>query len=265
MASNIAKDFTTRELIAVYMSRLIKDGENVTVGAAMPVPRAAVLLAHLHHGPNIMVQYARTRTNLFDIPVLEPFQFLTDWRGSRWAESYYIHDEAYDAITKVTDSFFVGGLQIDRYGNSNLIGIGKDYGHLKFRGPGAVGTCTLSTMVRRYYIYLNHHDRRTLIEKCDFISAYGWGTGEKDARSRLGLPGGGPELCITPLCVMDFEPESKRMRLKSIHPGVTIEDVSMNTGFEVLIPAEVPFTDPPTEGELNILRRRVDTEGHLRA
>jgi len=264
MPSDPAKDFSRNELSAVFMSRLIQDGENLTVGAAMAVPRAAVLLAHLHHGPNMSVQYARTRTNLFDVPVLEPFQFLTDWRGSKWAESYYIHEEAYDAITKVTDCFFVGGLQIDQYGNSNLIGIGRDYDRLKFRGPGAVGTCTLSTMVKRYYIYLNHHNRRTLVEKCDFISAYGWGRGGPDARTKWGLKGGGPELCLTPLGVFDFEPETKKMRLKYLHPGVTVEEIIENTGFELIIPPEIPLTPPPTENELTILRQRVDPLGHLR-
>jgi len=264
MKPRIATEFTRKELITVFMSRLIKDGENVTVGAALAIPRAAALLAHLHHGPNMTVQYARTRTNLFHVPVLEPFQFLTDWRGSRWAESYYIHEEAYDAITKVTDSFFIGGLQVDKFGNSNLIGIGKKYGKLKLKGPGAVGTCTLSTMVSRYYIFLNNHDRRTLVEKCDFISAYGWGSGGADSRKKWRLPGGGPEFCITPLCVMDFEPNSKRMRLKSIHAGVTTEEVVENMGFEPIIPSEVPFTCPPYEEELEVLRQRVDPKGELR-
>jgi hypothetical protein len=69
------------------------------------------------------------------------------------------------------------------YGNTNLIGIGPDYRHLKFRGPGSVGTPTLSTHVGRYYIVLNNHNPRVLVERCDYISAYGWGTGGADAQA----------------------------------------------------------------------------------
>jgi glutaconate CoA-transferase subunit B len=119
-------------------------------------------------------------------------------------------------------------------------------------------------MVKRYYIYLNHHNRRTLVEKCDFISAYGWGQGGADARTKWGLKGGGPELCLTPLGVFDFEPETKKMRLKYLHPGITVEEVIENTGFELIIPPEIPLTPSPTENELTILRQRVDPLGHLR-
>src|SRR6185312_17349438 len=103
------------------------------------------------------------------------------------------------------------------------------YRRLKFRGPGSVGTPTLSTHVGRYYIVLNGHSPRLLVERCDYISAYGWGSGGADARTKLGLPGGGPRYVVTPLCVMDFEQHTKRVRLKSLHPGVSLDDVVQNT------------------------------------
>ena len=96
------------------------------------------------------------------------------------------------------------------------------------------------------------------------MSAFGWGNGGADARRKLGLPGGGPKYVLTPLCVMDFDDESKQMRLKSLHPGVDAATVRDNTGFELVIPSQVPTTPAPTAAELSLLRTRVDTAGRLR-
>ena len=102
------------------------------------------------------------------------------------------------------------------------------------------------------------------VPKLDFTSTVGWGEGGADARQRLGLPGGGPKYCVTPLCVMDFTEDEKRLRLKSVHPGVTVAQVLAQTGFELVVPAEVPTTLLPSDEELQVLRTRVDTAGVLR-
>ena len=263
MAQGYPGDFTIKELNATFLSRQLKDGERALVGANTPVPRAGVLLAHLHHGPNMVICLARTRTNVYDEPRLVNFELSTDWRQAKWAESYYLHYELFDAFDKITHIFSVGALQIDPHGNSNLIGVGKDYRKLRFRGPGGVGTASAATDVERYYLYVASHEKRIFVEECDYISAFGWGEGS-DHRRRLGLPGGGPQYCITPLCIMDFEQESKRMKLHSIHPGVSLEDVVENTGFELIIPDHVPVTEPPTGEEIRLLRGRIDVEGILR-
>ena len=258
-------DYTTAELIAAFLARDLHDGEFVVVGANLPVPRAGVLLAHLHHGPNMWIGLSATQTSLLKEPVLEPFKFNRDFRAAKWAESYMLHEEAFDSPKLMSDAFFVGGIQIDQYGNSNLIGVGKEYRRLAFRGPGAIGTTTVSTYTKRYYLYLNSHDPRVLVERCDFITSFGWGKGGADARQKLGLPGGGPKYCVTPLCVFDFEEREKRMRLKSVHPGVTVEEVLAKTGFKPIVPTRVPETEPPAADELAILRRRVNVEGVLRS
>ena len=102
------------------------------------------------------------------------------------------------------------------------------------------------------------------MERCDFVTAFGWGQGGRDAREKMGIPGGGPRYVITPLCIMDFEEETKRMRLKSTHPGVSVNDVVENTGFELIVPENVPQTEAPTEAQIQILRNRIDVEGILR-
>ena len=96
------------------------------------------------------------------------------------------------------------------------------------------------------------------------MGSHGWGNGGADARTRIGIPGGGPKYCITPLCITDFAEDSKRMRLKSLHPGISLETAKQATGFELIIPDSVPTTGPPSAEELRVLRTRVDLAGRLR-
>ena len=262
--AEIATDYTIRELIASFLAKELKDGERVAVGANLPIARAAVLLAHLTHGPNMRVFIGQTFTNLTKEPLMEPFYTLTDFRPTKWAESYVRHDESMDRFQLLSDTFVVGAVQVDKFGNSNLIGVGKNYKRLTFRGPGGVGTGSLGDHVSRYYLWVNSHTKQNMVEKCDFVNCMGYGTGGKDARKKLGLPGAGPKYCITPLAILDFDDASKRMRLRSVHPGISVEDVVRNTGFELVIPSKVPQTEPPTREEVEILRARIDTDQMLR-
>ncbi len=259
----ISLPVSNREIMATVLARDLEDGQWVEVGANLPVPRAGVLLAHLHHGPNMTVMMAMTKANVLNEPSIEEFELITDARATRWAEAYYIHNDLVENMKfRRNGVFFAGALQIDAFGNSNLIGIGSDYKKLKFRGPGAVGTTNATVMNSRFHLVVNAHDKRIFVEKCDFVSSYGWGSGGGD-RAKLKLPGG-PRYCVTPLCVMDFEEGTKRMRLKSVHPGVSVQDVIDHTGFELVIPSDVPQTLAPTRRELEILRTRIDVAGNLR-
>lgn len=260
-----ATDYTTKELMAAFVAGEIRDDETVSVGASLPVCRAGILLAHLTHAPSLKVQMSFTMTNLRNVEVLKSFEFITDWRAARWAEYFYNHDSGPDLYKRRRQAiFFIGGLQIDAFGNTNLIGIGADFKHLKMRGPGGVGTASMATNIGRYYLYVNNHSKQTLTERLDWRSSFGYGDGGADARKKLGLPGGGPRFCITPLCIFDFEEESKRMRLKSVHPGVTVEQVLASTGFQPVVPDNVPTTPAPTEEQVALLRNRIDVEGVLR-
>ena len=260
-----ASGYGVQELMAVFLARDLNDGELLRVGVAMPVAEAAVRLAHLTHGPNMELVFLGGRMNVADLETIPMPAFGWDRRVVRWTESYSDTGHRFDRLKDWNNHvFFIGGIQVDRFGNTNLIGIGSDYRRLKFRGPGSVGTPTLSAHVGRYYIVLNSHSPRLLVERCDYVSAYGWGSGGADARRNLGLPGGGPKYVVTPLCVMDFEEETRRMRLCSLHPGVSVATVRESTGFELVIPPSVPTTEPPTAAELHALRTRVDIAGRLR-
>ncbi len=262
---SVSADYSTAELMACFLARDLVDGDELQVGIALPVPEAAVRLAHIMHGPNMELVFLGARMNVHHLESLPLPAFGWDRRVVRWAESFSDRGHRFDQLKDWHRRvFFIGGIQVDCYGNTNLIGIGSDPRRLRFRGPGSVGTPTLTSHVGRYYIVLNSHTPRTLVPKCDYLSTVGWGSGGADARSRLGLPGGGPKYCVTPLCVMDFTEDDKRMRLRSLHPGVTLAEVEAATGFPLIIPATIAATAPPTAEELHILRTRVDREGSLR-
>lgn len=253
------------ELLACFLARDLKDGEELQVGIALPIPEAAVRLAHLMHGPNMELIFLGARMNVHHLERVPLPAFGWDRRVVRWSESFSDRGHRFDQVKDWHRRvFFIGGIQVDPFGNTNLIGVGKDYQRLEFRGPGSVGTPTLTSHVGRYYIVLNNHSPRVFVPKCDFISTVGWGEGGADARTRLGLPGGGPKYCVTPLCVMDFSEDEKRMRLRSLHPGVSVEEVLDKTGFPLLLPPVVPTTELPSSEELAVLRERVDWVGALR-
>jgi len=255
----------TAEIMAVFLARDLEDGEQLQVGIGLPVPEAAVRLAHLLHGPNMELVFLGARMNVAHLESIPLPAFGWDNRVVRWSESFSDRGHRFDRTSDWGRRvFFVGGIQVDPFGNTNLIGIGDDYRRLKFRGPGSVGTPTLTTHVGRYHIVLNSHTERIFVPRCDFVSTFGWGEGGADARTRLGLPGGGPRYCVTPLCVMDFTPDEKRLRLRYVHPGHSVEEVRQNTGFELVLAGDVAATPLPTAEELFVLRTRVDPEGLLR-
>lgn len=254
---------TAREKMAIFIAGQIKNGDYISLGANLPVPAAGVLLANLTHAPDVMINVLNYLVNLSDIDFFNDLSQVTSPTVLKWAESIMSMEEQFCAISRM-DLCFTGALQVDMYGNTNLIGIGKDPNNLKVRGPGSVGTSTVMATVEKYFIFLSSHSPRSFVEKCDFISAVGWGEGGKDARAKLGLPGGGPEYVITPKAILDFHEESKIMRLKFLFPPATVEEVRENTGFPLLVHEEVMPVSPPQPELLEIIRQRVDPKGLLR-
>jgi glutaconate CoA-transferase subunit B len=256
--------YSVRELMATVISREVEDGDSLQCGANAVVERAGMLLGHLHHGPNCRILIGRTYSNLYETPVLQLYDSNTDIRAARWGEYVIPHDESFSfSLARQITLFSVSALQVDPHGNTNMIGIGRDLHHLKVRGPGGVGTTPTAAVLKRHVITLHHHERRVLVEDLDFRSGVGYGDGP-DFRRRMSLPEGGPRICVTPLCVFDFDDDTKKMRIASIHPGVELEEILANTGFDPIVPESVPVTPVPTEEELSILRGRIDPVGRLR-
>lgn len=255
---------SARELMAIFISRQVKNGDYVALGANLPVSAAGVLLAHLTHGPDVRLGVLSYLTNLATMESFDDLAQLANPKVIRWAEAVLSMEEQFDAIPRM-DLCFTGCLQVDMYGNTNLIGVGQDHDALSFRGPGSVGTSTVMALVKKFIIHTGAHSPRVLVERCDFRSAVGWDEGGAEARARLGLPGGGPEFVITPKAVLDFEPDSKRLRLRHVLPPATLEEVVKDVGFELLVPAHVEEMPAPTLAEIEVLRTRVDVKGILRA
>jgi glutaconate CoA-transferase subunit B len=261
----VTQTFTYPEFLACLVSRQIADRRPAFVGAALPAIRAGTLLGHLMHGPSMRMLMSMTTTNVHDNPVIDRFTFVTDWRGGRWAEHYRVVEDIFGGMRRVARwrGFFVGALQVDPYGNTNLLGVAARDGRPAMRGAGSVGTPSVTAVAESFNILINRHTPSTFVASCDYVSCPGFLDGSDGARDRLGLRGG-PELCISPLGVFDFTGDGRRMRLRSTHPGVAVDEVVAATGFDLAVPDTVEVTATPTEEELHVLRTRIDAQGELR-
>jgi glutaconate CoA-transferase subunit B len=248
----LSADHTTDELVACVIARQIRDGERGFLGANMSVGRDAVLVAHRLWAPNLRLLLGFSWASGTDRGTLHLHEDSADFRDSRWAEGWMRLDSMIDEYRFFSDFMVIGALQIDRFGNSNLIGLGDDHAALRFRGPGPMGSLSTTAYCDRFYLAPTRHDPGVFVESCDFISAVGWGAGGPDGRERLGLAGG-PHLVVTPRCVFDFTPDTRSLRLRSVHPGGTVAEVLDQTGCEVVV-EEVSETEPPTAAELEVLR-----------
>jgi glutaconate CoA-transferase subunit B len=160
------------------------------------------------------------------------------------------------------DYTFLGGAQIDMYGNLNSTIIGDDFTKPKVRFPGSGGANDLGSFCWRTLV-VTVQDKRRFTNDLDFITTPGYLNG-KGAREAAGLPAGtGPYKVITDLAVFGFDEETKRMKVESLHPGVDLKRVEDNTDFELIVPEDLPITDPPTETELRILRQEVDPRRYI--
>jgi 3-oxoacid CoA-transferase subunit B/glutaconate CoA-transferase subunit B len=157
------------------------------------------------------------------------------------------------------DYGFLGAAQIDAFANLNTTVIGE-WAKPTARLPGSGGANDVGSFVHKTIIILRQ-SKRSFVPKVDFITTPGFLTGP-GAREKAGLPsGGGPFRVITQLAVYDFDPKTCRMRLFSLHPGVKIEDVHANSGFEIEVPAKYGESPTPTAEELRLLRDVIDPVG----
>jgi glutaconate CoA-transferase subunit B len=146
----------------------------------------------------------------------------------------------------LVDVGFLGALEVDVYGNINSTEVPTPNGWRRFGGSGGAGD--MASLARETIIIVRH-ERFKLVERVQHVTSPGFLDGP-GARQRAGLPGGGPSRVITDKAVFDFDPNTCRIRLHSIHPGVTPDDLRANTGFDLTIPPNIPTTPPPTPTDL---------------
>lgn len=250
---DLPDECTRNETMIVAAARQIREGEVTIVGTGLPM--AATALAMHTHAPNL--NYI-VETGIGDLMPVHASLSVADTRLLGAAKPSFVRNilEALGFLVQrgLADLGFLGGAQIDMYGNLNATCVG-DYAKPKKRFPGSGGANPIASCAKRVLVIIRHEKRRFL-ERVEYITSPGHLQGG-DSRRAAGLRGGGPDRVITDMGIMDFEPESKRMRVISLHPGITREKIQEATGFPLLFAAEVAVTAPPSPEELNILRTKI--------
>lgn len=260
MTDTTEQAYSLDELMVSALARQFDDGDQVCNGAASFIPVCAFQLARATHAPELV--WLAGAVGLDARPRRVPASTLEAplWQRSSMYMPQYEDFWSYVLNGRWLTKFCVRGAQIDRFGNANNSVIGDDYHHPKVRLPGSAGLGDMGSIGKRLLYWTTTHNPRTFVEKVDFVTCAGWLDGG-DERERLGLEGG-PEVVVSDLCVMDFEPESHAMRLVTVHPGVTVEQVQEATGFELALPeGGVGETPVPTAEEVRLIREEIDPEG----
>jgi glutaconate CoA-transferase subunit B len=254
MATDTA-GYTLSELMVTAAAREIADGEIVFVG--MRLPLLGFLLAKRTHAPDAVGVYELGIVR--DSPAPEPILTMGDLPNLFRAKWLSDTSDVMGLLQKGTiDVSFIGGAQVDRFGNLNTSYIMSSE-KLATRLPGSGGACDLACLAKRHIIIMAHEKHR-FVPKVDYITSPGYGNGA-GWREKSGLPRGGPSAVITSRGIMKFDPVSKEMILVSIHPGVTTRNILDNTGWPLKISDTLEKTPVPTEYELKVLRK-LDPEGY---
>ena len=240
--------YTGSELLGVMSARLLRDGQVVFAGVGIPL--LAATLAQRLHAPDLTILFEGGTIGAFVEPGKLP-PSTNEQRCTRRANMVLSSTDVLLLLQRgYVDIGFMGGAQIDQFGNLNSSFIG-DPQHPTSRLPGTGGGNDIASLTQM--IVAMKHEQRRFVKAVDFVTSPGFLSGDT-SRCDAGLIAGGMYRVVTDLGWLGFDEGLKRMKLLALHPGVTADQVQQNTGFELLIAAELPVTDPPTENELAVLR-----------
>ena len=247
--------YTLSQLMVTAAAREIDDNEVVFVG--MRLPLLGFLLAKSTHAKNAVGVYELgiVRDTLAPEPILTMGDLPNIYRAQWLADTADMMGLLQQGRVDVS---FIGGAQVDRFGNLNTSYIGGAL-DAATRLPGSGGACDLASLAQRHIIIMKHEKRR-FVPRVDYITSPGFGDGT-GWRQKVGLPRGGPATVITTMGVMKFNPKTKEMMLVSVHPGVNADAVRANTGWPLKVDVEPAQTPEPTEEELSMLKR-FDPQGY---
>jgi glutaconate CoA-transferase subunit B len=247
--------YSAAELMIINAARLLRDGDVVFVGVGQP--NLACNLAKRTHAPNLVMIYEAgvigAEPERLPLSIGDP----TLVSGALSVVSMYDIFSLYLQRGNV-DVGFMGGAQIDKYGNINATVIGSDYNHPKTRLPGSGGSQEIAAWANRCYL-MTPHQKRRFPEKVDFMTSAGYLNGRK-AREATGVRGGGMLAVVTDIGIMEPN-EDGELILTALHPGRTADEAKANTGWDLKCEAELRTTEPVTEKELSILREELDPRG----
>lgn len=251
----VGEGYSDQELMVAVASREIRDGDLVFVGMRLPV--LAYGVARSSHAPN-----AR---GLFEVGLMRDqaaASFLgtmgdpPNVTGALWA-TRMSNAMALMAQGSV-DLGFIGGAEVDRFGNLNTSYIGGPQ-RPEVKLPGSGGGADIAILSRRW-VTLMSHEKRRLVERVSYVTSPGYGDGTQGWRKRNGILGGGPVAIITTLAVLRFPDGGGEAYLDSVHPGHTVDEVMTNTGWPLQVSDRVSETSAPTGAELAAIRQ-FDPEG----
>lgn len=240
--------YNTQELMVITAAKCLENNKAVFVGTGMPM--LAVLWAQKMHAPDLILIFeaggVAPRMPVLPVSVGDSRTFHQAVSASSMHEVMALAQAGY------IDYGFLGGAQIDVYGNLNTTTIG-DHDYPKARLPGSGGANDIASFCWQLIIIMRQ-DKRKFASQLDFLTSPGFLTGP-EAREGSGLPKGcGPMRVITQLGVYGFDAETRKMKLISMNPGVSVEEVLENSSFPIMIPENITTTVPPTEEELKVLR-----------
>ena len=250
-------NYNKMEMMICCAASYLKNGNSVAVGTGAPC--AAAMLAQKTHAPNLVLAFEAG--GLYPILPEMPIS-VGDSRTFYKANMAASMTEMMTTCARgMIDYAFIGGAQIDCYGNINSTLIGE-YKRPKVRFPGSGGGNDFSSFCWRTIVMTNHNKSR-FVENLDFLTSPGYLNGA-GAREDAGLPADtGPFKIITDMAIMGFDDTTKRMKIESIHPEVDIEAVVENTGFELIIADDIKTTEVPNEFQLEILRTEIDPNRYI--
>ena len=247
-------EFTRRELMAAAAAMELADGEVVVAGIGLP--QVSTVLAVMTHAPRITQVM---EIGVVDAKPIHPSVGIADPRS--WLEATY-YGSFVDVLGMIlhrgfVDVGFLSGLEVDQYGNLNTTMIRTAKGDRHINGSG--GGNDIASLAKRTIVIMPH-EKRKISERVAFLTTPGFMEGG-NTRKEAGLRGGGPSRVITDKAVMGFDEASKKMKVISIHPGVTREELMQNTGFPLIIPENVKTTAAPTREQLRWIREVIDSDG----
>jgi len=252
---------TLDELFTYNIAKTIEDKTTVFHGVSSPIPMVAMYFSKLTHAKDMV--YIGGVSSAIDPnpPFLTPSTNDIVMMQNRTAQITV--DKLFDMAQRgELDRSFFSGAQVDKHGNQNVTMIGRP-GNIKIKLPGGAGGCNLSGDCVNYTIWTTRHRAQvkkdgkkifTLVDKCDFVTNVGHVT-PYGKREELDLVGNGPDWLVTELCVFDFDPDSKILRVRYLYPDTTVDDVMQNTGFTPVVHPDVRVMDMPTREEIEIMRR----------
>lgn len=248
--------WTTDEMMSVAAARALTGVQTCFVGIGLP--STAANLARATSSPDLVLVYESG--TLGAKPSRLPLS-IGDGILADTADSVVTVPEIFNYWLQPgrIEVGFLGAAQIDRFGNINTTVIGPDYTRPKVRLPGAGGAPEIAASCGRVFVTVRQN-RRTFVEKVDFITSVGFGGGPGD-RERLGLRGTGPQTVITDLGVLRPDPRTCELVLTHLHPGATVEQAREATGWALRVADDLRTTEPPSEHELTVLRNLESTKG----